>query len=262
MLEMRIHPTAIIERNASLGEGVTVGAYAYVGANAVIGANTIIEHHATVDGYTVIGSNNHIYPYAFIGGKTHDLKHKGGICQLIIGDGNTFREYVSVHTSTADGDATIIGNRNYILAYSHIGHDCRLGNHVIMSAQVATGGHVHINDYANIGGNTSIHQFCRIGAYAMLAGHSFLKKDLPPFMIAAGAPAVVKSYNRIGMFRNGFSEDERIFIKQCFKLLYESNLNRTQALAIIRELPNFLTYRIIGEVFEDFFTQTSVRGLV
>ena len=240
---------------------MTVGAYAYLGAHTIIGANTVIEHHATVDGYTTIGKNNHIYPYAFIGGKTHDLKHKGGICRLNIGDGNTFREYVSVHTSTADGDATVIGNYSYILAYSHIGHDCRLGDHIIMSAQVATGGHVHIDDYANVGGNSSIHQFCRIGAYAMLAGHSFLKKDLPPFMIAAGAPAVVKSYNRIGMMRNGFSEAERVFIKECFKLLYESHFNRTQALEAVRKLPDFSRYPKIKHVLEAFFEENSERGL-
>ncbi len=259
---MNIHPTAVVESGASLDKGVTVGAYAYIGAHAVIGANTVIEHHATVDGYTTIGKNNHVYPYAFIGGKTHDLKHKGGICRLDIGDGNTFREYVSVHTATADDDATVIGNDNYLLAYSHIGHDCRLGDRIIMSAQVATGGHVHIDDYANIGGNSSIHQFCRIGAYSMLAGHSFLKKDLPPFMIAAGAPAVVKSYNRIGMMRNNFPEEERDFIKECFKLLYESHFNRTQALAAVRKLPNFSRYPKIKGIFEAFFEEKSQRGLI
>ena len=258
---MNIHPTAVVEQNASLDEGVTVGTYAYIGAHAVIGANTVIEHHATVDGYTVVGENNHIYPYAFIGGKTHDLKHKGGICRLNIGDGNTFREYVSVHTATADGDATVIGNDNYILAYSHIGHDCYLGDHIIMSAQVATGGHVHIDDYANIGGNSSIHQFCRIGAYAMLAGHSFLKKDLPPFMLASGSPATVKSYNRIGMMHRNFPEEERDFIKKCFKLLYESNLNRKQALEAVRALPEFANYLEIKEIFEAFFGKNSERGL-
>lgn len=259
---MAIHPTAIVDSNAQLGKNVTIGAYAFIGPHVQLGDNCVVEHHATIDGYTTLGSDNVIYPYSFIGAKTHDLKHKGGICYLKIGNGNVFREYTSVHTATNDGDATLIGDRNYILAFSHIGHDCCLGNDIIISAQVAMGGHVHVDDYANIGGNSSIHQFCRIGTFAMLGGHSFLKKDIPPFMIAFGVPATAKSYNRIGILRKGFSEEERIYIKQLFKQFYEANLNRTQAIETIQKLPLQKPFANIRKIFLDFVQQPSSRGLL
>lgn len=136
----KIHPTAIIEKGAELADDVEVGAYAYVGAEVKIGSGTIIAHHATVDGNTVIGCNNQIFPYAFIGGKTHDLKFKGGNPGLLIGDRNVFREYTTAHLATADGNNTIIGNDNNILAYSHIAHDCVVGNKIVMSSHAALGG--------------------------------------------------------------------------------------------------------------------------
>lgn len=259
---MAIHTTAIIEQGAQLGKNVTVGPYAYIGPNVTLGDDCVIEHHATVDGYTTFGRGNVVYPYCFLGAKTHDLKYKGGTCYLNIGHRNVFREYVSVHTATSDGDATRIGDDNYVLAFSHIGHDCQLGNNIIMSAHVATGGHVHIDDGANIGGNSSIHQFCHIGAYAMLGGHSFLKKDIPPFMIACGVPSIVRSYNRVGIQRKGFSEDECKLIKQIFKLLYESELNRSQAIEKIRQLPQLQTFTRVRDIFFAYFKATSIRGLV
>lgn len=259
---MAIHPTAIVDSKAQLGNNVQIGAYAFIGPNVTLGDNCIVEHHATIDGYTTLGTDNVIYPYSFLGAKTHDLKHKGGICFLKIGNGNTFREYTSIHTATNDGDATVIGDRNYILAFSHVGHDCCLGNDIIISAQVAMGGHVQVGDHANIGGNSSIHQFCRIGTFAMLSAHSFLKKDIPPFMIAFGVPAIAKSYNRIGILRQGFSDEERIYIKQLFKQLYESNLNRTQAIENIQKSLEKGSFETIRQTFLDFVQQPSSRGLL
>ncbi|MBP5191571.1 MAG: acyl-ACP--UDP-N-acetylglucosamine O-acyltransferase [Opitutales bacterium] len=259
---MNLHPTAIIEKGATLDPSVTVGAYAYIGPHVTLGAGCCIEHHATIDGYTTLGKNNHVYPYSFLGAQTHDLKYKGGVCSLKIGNDNTFREYVSIHTATSDGEATLLGDRNYILACSHIGHDCCLGNDIIMSAKVATGGHVRIEDHANIGGHASIHQFCHIGAYSMVAGHSFLKKDLLPFMIASGSPAVVKSYNRIGMMRKGFTESERTCVKQCFKIFYTSSLNRSQGLERVRELVEFHACGRVKEVLEKFWGSETVRGWI
>ena len=259
---MSIHPTAIIENGAQLGKDVSIGAYAYIGSHVTLGDNCTVHHHATIDGHTTLGTNNIVYPYSFLGAKTHDLKYKNGTCYLKIGNDNVFREYVSIHTATSDGDATIIGDHNYILAFTHIGHDCKLGNHIIMSAQIATGGHVWIDDYANIGGNSSIHQFCHIGAYAMLGGHSFLKKDIPPFMIACGVPAVAKTYNRIGILRRGFSEEERIIVKQMYKLMYESGLNRTQAIEQIKQITALNTFSHIRETFFNFLQQPSSRGLI
>ena len=257
-----IHPTAIVEPGAQLGTQVFVGPYAYIGANVRLGDRCRVEHHATVDGYTTLGTDNEIHPYSFIGAKTHDLKYKGGRCFLTIGNHNVFREYVSIHTATADGDATVIGNHNYILAFSHIGHDCQLGDNIIMSAQVATGGHVHIGNAANIGGNSSIHQFCHIGTHAMLAGHAFLKKDLPPFMIAFGSPAVVKSYNYIGMTRHGFSPEECAAVKHIFKVLYESNWNRSQSITQLHNWATLNSYPKLKTIFFDFLEKASIRGLI
>ncbi|MDR1255072.1 MAG: acyl-ACP--UDP-N-acetylglucosamine O-acyltransferase [Puniceicoccales bacterium] len=259
---MQIHPTAIVHPKAQLQNDVVVGPYAFIGPHVILGKHCVVEHHATIDGHTEMGQNNCIYPYCYLGAKTHDLKHKGGICHLKIGDDNVFREYVSIHTSTQDGQATTLGSHNYILAFAHIGHDCTVKDYVIISAQVAMGGHVSIGNYANIGGNTSLHQFCRVGDYAMLGGHSFLKKDIPPFMLACGVPAVAKTFNRIGMLRNGFSEQECAVVKKIFKYMYGSNLNRSQAMETIANDSVIAQCPIIAKLILHFVHTPSTRGLV
>ena len=206
----KIHPTAIIESGAVLGDDVEVGAYAYIGGSVKIGKGTIIAHHATVDGNTVIGEYNQIFPYAYIGGKTHDLKYRGGNPGLIIGDRNVFREYTTAHLATRDGEYTVIGNDNNILAYSHIAH-------------------VVLEDYVVIGWGSGAHQFCRIGEYAMLSASSKLVKDLPPFLMADGSPAEVCAINKINMQRNGFSSEEIDIAYSAFKLIYKRRLSRTNA---------------------------------
>lgn len=257
-----IHPTAIIHPQAQLHDTVDVGAYAYIGPNVVLGEHCVVEHHATIDGHSTFGCGNYFYPYCFIGAQTHDLKYKGGTCYLKVGDRNVFREYVSVHTATGDGDSTVIGNDNYILAFTHIGHDSFLGNYNILSAKIAIAGHVKIGNHTNIGGHASIHQFCRIGDYAMLGAHSYLKKDLAPFLLACGNPAVAKSFNRIGMARKGFREDERNVVNHIFKYLYNANLNRSQALEKIQSELEADKYPRIAEIFWSFVRQSSVRGLL
>lgn len=225
----KIHPTAIIESGAVLGDDVEVGAYAYIGGSVKIGKGTIIAHHATVDGNTVIGEYNQIFPYAYIGGKTHDLKYRGGNPGLIIGDRNVFREYTTAHLATRDGEYTVIGNDNNILAYSHIAHDCIVGNKIVMSSHAALGGHVVLEDYVVIGWGSGAHQFCRIGEYAMLSASSKLVKDLPPFLMADGSPAEVCAINKINMQRNGFSSEEIDIAYSVFKLIYKRRLSRTNA---------------------------------
>ncbi len=225
----KIHPTAIIESGAVLGDDVEVGAYAYIGGSVKIGKGTIIAHHATVDGNTVIGEYNQIFPYAYIGGKTHDLKYRGGNPGLIIGDRNVFREYTTAHLATRDGEYTVIGNDNNILAYSHIAHDCIVGNKIVMSSHAALGGHVVLEDYVVIGWGSGAHQFCRIGEYAMLSASSKLVKDLPPFLMADGSPAEVCAINKINMQRNGFSSEEIDIAYSAFKLIYKRRLSRTNA---------------------------------
>jgi UDP-N-acetylglucosamine acyltransferase len=254
-----IHPTAIIEPGAELGEDVVIGAYAYVGARAVIGAGTVLHHHANVEGRTTIGQRCEVFPFACVGTKTHDLKYKGGEPGLIVGDRNVFREYVSVHGATNDTDFTRMGSDNVMLAYSHIAHDCVIGSHLVMSAQSALAGHVMVEDHVNIGWGTGVHQFCRIGTHAMLGAMSKIVQDVPPFVIADGNPAVARSINKVGLERHGFSLPQLEAVKQLFRLVYRAGLNRTQALASVRQ------HALAGTAeFKHFiaFADGSERGFV
>ncbi len=255
-----IHPTAIIEKGAELDDGVEVGAYAYIGSQARIGGGTVVAHHATVDGNTVLGRDNQIFPYAYIGGKTHDLKFKGGNPGLVVGDRNVFREYTTAHLATADGNNTIVGNDNNILAYSHIAHDCVVGNKIVMSSHAALGGHVVLEDNVVIGWGSGAHQFCRIGAYAMLSASSKLVKDLPPFFMADGSPAEVCAINKINMQRNGFSVEEIDVAYSAFKLIYKHRLSRTHAVEALAQRENAATSRVIRAIL-DFAHGASERGL-
>ena len=255
----KIHPSAIVEKGAELDAGVEVGAYAYIGGSAKIGSGTVVAHHATVDGNTVLGKCNQIFPYAFIGGKTHDLKYKGGNPGLRIGDNNVFREYTTAHCSTADKNFTIIGNNNNILAYSHIAHDCIVGDYIVMSSHSALGGHVIVEDHAVIGWGSGAHQFCRIGAYAMLSASSKLVKDLPPFFKADGSPAEVSAINKINMLRNGFSTEEIELVYSAFKLIYRRRLTRPHAIEELSMRDSSST-RVIKAIIE-FANGSSERGL-
>src|SRR4051812_24717854 len=184
-----IHPTAVVEAGAQLGAQVRIGAFAFVGAGVVIGEGTRLHHHASVEGNTTVGTACEVFPYACLGGKTQDLKYKGGQPGVRIGDRNVFREYVTVHAATNDGEFTVIGNGNTILAYSHVAHDCQLGSNIIASNSVGIAGHVIVDDHVVLGAVSGIHQFCRIGAYAMVSAYAKVVQDVPPFVIADGAPA-------------------------------------------------------------------------
>ena len=225
-----IHPTAIVEPGAHLGVGVEVGAYAFIGAGVQLGDHTRLHHHASVEGRTVMGLRCEVFPYACIGGKTQDLKFKGGNPGLHVGDHNVFREYATAHTATYDGDFTRIGSHNNFLASTHIAHDCELGSHIVMSNGAVLAGHVIVEDHVIIGGYGGVHQFCRLGAYAMLSATAKLVQDLPPFFIADGTPAVVRAYNKVGLERSGHTTDQLDRVKQIFRILYREGLNRTQAL--------------------------------
>jgi UDP-N-acetylglucosamine acyltransferase len=227
---MAIHPTAIIEAGAQLGADVDLGAYSFVGREVVLGDRARLHHHASVEGRTSLGSGCEVFPYACIGGKTQDLKYKGGAPGVRIGNDNVFREYVTVHAATFDGDFTVIGSGNTVLAYSHIAHDCVIGNHCVMSNGTMLAGHVIVEDHVIIGGYGGVHQFCRLGAYAMLSATAKLVQDLPPFFIADGTPAVVRAYNKVGLERNGHTAEQIDRVKQIFRILYRDGLNRSQAL--------------------------------
>ncbi len=229
-MAVSVHPTAIIEPGAQLGADIEIGAYAFVGASVQLGDGTRLHHHASVEGHTTLGTACEVFPYACIGGKTQDLKFKGGAPGLRVGERNVFREYVTVHAATYDGDFTVIGSRNTVLAYSHIAHDCIVGNDCVMSNGTMLAGHVIVEDHVIIGGYGGVHQFCRLGAYAMLSATAKLVQDLPPFFIADGTPAVVRAYNKVGLERNGHTAEQLDRVKQIFRILYRDGLNRTQAL--------------------------------
>ncbi len=230
MAATTIHPTAVVEPGAQLGAGVEVGALAFVGAGVVLGDGTRLHHHAAVEGNTSLGRDCEVFPYACIGGKTQDLKFKGGRPGLRAGDRNVFREYVTVNAATNDGEFTVLGSDNSVLAYCHIAHDCVLGSHIVMSNAISMAGHVTIEDHVVLGGAAGIHQFCRIGAYAMLSAMAKLVQDLPPYFIADGTPAEVRAFNKVGLERSGHTPEQLERVKQIYRILYRDGLNRSQAL--------------------------------
>lgn len=257
-MAVTIHPTAIVEPGAELAAGVEIGAYAFVGRGVVLGAGSRLHHHAAVEGNTVLGERCEVFPYACIGGKTQDLKFKGGNPGLRIGDRNVFREYVTIHCATNDGDFTRMGSDNVLLASCHIAHDCVVGHHTVMSNGAMVAGHVTIEDHVIIGGYGGIHQFCRLGAYAMLSATAKLVHDLPPYFIADGTPAEIRAINRVGLERNGFTPEQVDRVKQVYRILYRDGLNRTQAL---EKLANHAL--AATEEFQRVlqFAQRSERGL-
>lgn len=233
-MSTNIHPTAIIESGAELDEGVIVGPYAYIGAKVKIAKGTEVMHHATVDGATTMGVGNEIHPYAYIGGKTHDLKYKSGSPGLKIGSGNVFREYTTIHCATTEGVETTVGDSNLLLAYSHVAHECKVGNYLVMSSHAALGGHVVIGDRINVGWGAGIHQFCRVGDHAMVGASSKVVQDVPPYMIADGNPAMVRTTNKVGLERAGFAPEQVNLVRSIFKMFYKQGLNRCQACEKLR----------------------------
>lgn len=254
----QIHPTAIVEPTVELGADVVVGPFAYVGGTARIGDGSRIHHHATVEGNTVLGPGCDVFPYACIGSKTQDLKYKGGNPGTRIGVRNVFREYVSVHAATNDGEFTVVGDDNLFLAYGHIAHDCVLGNHIIASNSFGLAGHVIVEDHATIGAMAGIHQFCRIGAYSMISACSKVVQDIAPYFIADGAPAVIRSLNKVGLERKGFTADQMDNVKAIYRTLFRDGLNRTQALEKLQQHPRAASAEIQAVLA---FAAKSDRGL-
>lgn len=254
---MSIHPTAIIELGAQIGTGTSIGAYAYIGSQVIIGQNCIVHHHATIDGNTQLGDHNEIFPYAYIGALTQDLKYEGGNPGLKIGHKNIFREYTSIHTATKTEDWTQIENSNLILAYSHVAHDCIVGSHNIISSHAALGGHVWVGNYVNVSWGVGVCQFCRIGDHAMIGLNSKVAQDIPPYMLADGNPANVHTINTIGLKRRGFTETEIQLIKNLYRIFYKMHLNRTQALEHLAALPEY-NMEIVQKMIK--FSKVSTRG--
>ena len=252
-----IHTTAVIHPGARLGEGCAIGPYCVIGEHVTIGENCQLHSHVVVEGHTTIGARNEIFPFASIGHKTQDLKWKGGITRVQIGDDNTFRESVTVNSATSDGEITTIGSRNHILAYSHIAHNVTMGNNNIMSNVATLAGHVTVEDFTVIGGLVAIHQFCRIGAYSIIGGCSKVVQDVPPYMLADGNPAETRTINKVGMDRNGITEEAQTALKRAYKILFREKLTIPNALAKIEaEFPSLPEVTHLVE-----FIRKSERGI-
>lgn len=251
-----IHPTAVIHPDAELHPTVQVGPYSVIGNHVKIRAQTVISAHVVIEGPTEIGIGNRIFPGAVIGLEPQDLKYKGEMTQVKIGDYNQIREYVTINQATNESKITYIGNHNLLMAYVHVAHDCVIEDEVIISNSVALAGHIHIESQAKISGVLGVHQFVHIGKLAMVGGMTRIERDVPPYMMVEGNPSRIRSLNLIGLKRAGLSEEEIKQLKDVYRLLYNSSTTFKEALAQIdtlcgnnqylRHLHQFLTNSISG----------------
>jgi len=252
-----IHPTAVIHPRAQIGADCEIGPYCVIGENVMLGDKCRLHSHVVIDGLTTLGKGNEIFPFASIGLKTQDLKWNGGVTRTQIGDYNTFREYVTVHSATGDGETTVVGSHNHILAYGHLAHNVTLGDHIIMSNVGTLAGHVIVEDYAVIGGLAAVHQFCRIGRMACIGGCSKVVQDIVPYMLSDGNPAKTRTVNKVGLERNGISEKAQSALKKAYKILFREGLITTNAISRIEsELPPLPEVTHLIE-----FIRNSTRGI-
>jgi UDP-N-acetylglucosamine acyltransferase len=257
---MKAHPTAIVHPKAQVACSVTVGPYSIIGEGVELGEDTEVMSHVVIEGPTKIGKRNRIFPYAAVGFPCQDLKYKGEPTRLEIGDDNILREFITVHRGTVEGGGvTRIGNHNFLMAYVHIAHDCKLGDHIVMANGASLAGHVDIGDHATVGAFCAIHQHCRIGAYAFLGSCSLVNKDILPYSKASAArPTGVYGANRLGLERRGLSKQDLDELDKAFRLLSRSKLNTSQALEAI-EAQSFQSSHV--RMLVDF-VKTSERGVV
>ncbi len=258
MTKPAIHPTAIVDQAAQLGAGVTVGPYSIIEGRVVIGDGTRIGPHVVIRDFTTIGANCRIFQFAVLGEIPQDLKFNGEESRLVIGDDNTIREFATMHRGTAGGGGlTSIGRGNLFMAYTHVAHDCHVGDHVIMSNNATLGGHITVEDHAILGGLSAVHQFCRIGRNAFIGGCSAVHRDVPPFAMAVGNRAKLVGLNLVGLKRAGFTDSSLQGLKKAYELLFLSDLNLKEAMdRIRREIP-------ASPEIQDLlrFLETSERGL-
>ena len=235
---VKVHPNAFVDPSAELDDGVVIAQGAMVGPNVKIGKGTEIGPNAVITGKTEIGSNNKVFPNVFIGLDPQDLKYSGASTEVIIGDNNTFRECVTINKATYEGEKTIIGNNNLLMAYTHIGHNCELGNRIVLANSVQVAGHVKVEDNAIIGGCLGIHQFVHIGYLAMVGGMTRVDRDVPPFCLAEGHPGRLRGLNRVGIKRSGLMENKDFDLKilqSTWNLLFKSHNVMSEALEIARK---------------------------
>jgi UDP-N-acetylglucosamine acyltransferase len=233
----KIHPTAIVDPQAELDESVQVGPYTLIGPHVKIGAGTTVAGHVVIEGHTTIGRDNRIFQFSSLGAANQDKKYKGEPCELVIGDRNVIREFTTFNIGTVQGGGvTRLGNDNWMMAYTHLAHDCLVGNNTTFANNAQLGGHVEVGDWVILGGFTIAHQFVRIGAHGMTAMGSVLLADQPPFVMSEGQPARARSMNFEGLRRRGFSPVRIAAVKAMHKALYRENLTLEQARAQIQAL--------------------------
>ena len=253
-----IHPNAIVHPTAKIGPAAEIGPFCVVGEHVTIGARTKLLSHVVVNGHTSIGEDSEIFPYVSIGLPSQDRKYKGERSYTRIGSRTTIREFVSIHRATGTDEVTSVGDDSLLLAYVHIAHNCRIGNHVTMSSTAQLAGHVVVEDHANIGGMTGMHQFVRVGQYAMVGGISKVTRDVPPFLLVEGNPAQAYGLNSVGLRRADFGTETIAELKECYKLLYRSNRNVSQAIEAMRDIVKTEQ----GRHFIAFVEAGSERGIL
>jgi len=255
-----IDPSANVHPTARIGAGTSVGPHASIGPNVVIGPNCRIGASSVVDGWTEIGEGTEVYPFASIGLSPQDLKYKGEPTRLVIGKGNVFREFVTIHRGTVGGGGiTEIGDNNVFMAYVHVAHDCHVGNNTIFGNMATLGGHVHVEDFANVSAGSGVHQFCRVGRYAFIGGYSVVTKDALPYARTVGNRARIYGLNTIGLIRRGFTSDTVTRLKRTFRYLLQSKLNTSAALQHI-EADETLACTDVQYLLE--FIRRSERGVI
>lgn len=259
----KIHPTAIVDSSALIGEGTEIGAYSIVGPKVIVGKDCWIGNHVNLTGNTTIGDKCKIYHFASIGEAPQDKKYQGEDTKLIIGNNNTIREYCTLNTGTVQGNSqTVIGDNNWIMAYVHIAHDCIVGNNTILANGVTLAGHVTVKDWAILGGLSPVHQFCVIGEHTMIGGQTAVAQDVPPYVMASsssgGIRAEPKGINAEGLKRRGFTSEQIDNIKHAYKILYRNGLAYSEAKSIIEDMSNEHSEL---KLFTDFFAQSN-RGII
>ncbi|WP_321276396.1 acyl-ACP--UDP-N-acetylglucosamine O-acyltransferase [Thiomicrorhabdus indica] len=254
-----IHPTAIIASEAQIDEQVSIGPYCVIEGPVKISKGSKLDSHVYVSGPTTIGENNRFFPFSSIGAEPQDKKYAGEPTELIIGNGNTFRENITINRGTIqDTGKTIIGDDNWVMANVHIAHDCRVGNHTILANAVALAGHVTVNDWAILGGYTLVHQFCAIGEHSFCGMGSVINQDVPNFVIVSGNIATARGVNTEGLKRRDFSEDQIRLVRKAYRKLYKANLGLQSALETLEEMNDSL------ETLSDMinFIRKSQRGII
>ena len=255
---MKIHPTAIVSPDAIIGEGSSIGAFSIIGRQVRIGSNTALASHVVIEDRTEIGENCQISQYSCIGGVPQDLKFRGEVTKVVIGNFNNIREFVTINRATCeDIGVTMIGDHNLIMAYCHVAHNCLLKNNIVLANGTNLAGHVIVEDYAVVGGLTGVHQFTHIGTHSMIGGASAVNKDVPPYVTASGNHAKLYGLNLIGLKRRGFSAEVLQALKDSYRIIFRSSLLLSQAVDRVRtDVPDIAEVRH----FLDFIQQ-SKRGV-